>query len=90
MDSVRAPNHQQWRVPDVFPTTPSDTQQSMYRTLEWSLDSFYVNVSECHNEYLLLFVESVLKSRSHICTFFPWGHSSSRTIWDFPMVDVDI
>lgn len=26
-------------------TIASDTQQSMYRTLEWSLDSFYVNVT---------------------------------------------
>lgn len=50
MDSVRAPNHQQWRVPDVFPTTSSDTQQSMYRTLEWSLDSFYVNVTYTVND----------------------------------------
>lgn len=50
MDSVRAPNHQQWRVPDVFPTTASDTQQSMYRTLEWCLDSFYVNVTYTVND----------------------------------------
>lgn len=42
MDSVRAPNHESLMF--SF-TIASDTQQSMYRTLQWSLDSFYVNVT---------------------------------------------
>lgn len=74
MDSVRAPNHRLRRVPDVFldysvryPTiNVSDTRMEFGQFL----CKCYLH-SKWQTESLLIFVGSVLKSSSHMCSYFP-------------------